>query len=320
MVTGLNHLIALMRLIRWQNLLIIAIVQILIRQFVMKPLAGLSGMELQLSPVLMATLVMATVFIAAGGYAINDYFDRKIDLINKPDRVVIGKLIYPHHVMAYHLGFTITGIVLGTLLSFFSGSLYLSIIFLTVGGLLWFYSTTYKQQVILGTVIISLLTALVPFIVLLYEMPLLLETYGTSAMDTIKNLVIWVSGFSLFAFLLNFAREIVKDAEDFAGDAAFKKNTLPVVAGMRWTKFIFNVVIAIAAALLILSYLIFIPDIYTLVYFSIFLILPLTATAIKVNRARTAKSYRQASTLIKFIIIMGILYMLMVNIIIKSLA
>ncbi len=97
---------------------------------------------------------------------------------------------------------------------------------------MWFYSTTYKREFLLGNFIVALLTALVPFLVLLYELPLLAREYGSQFTPMTKYLMIWVLGFSLFAFLLNLVREIVKDAEDLEGDRAYGKRTIAVVWGM----------------------------------------------------------------------------------------
>lgn len=319
MVKQRFHIAALLKLIRWPNLIIIAAVQIMLRQCIMKPLASLSGIELQLTPVEMIMLVASTVFIAAGGYAINDYFDRRIDALNKPEKVVIGKLIYPHHVMAYHLIFTITGVITGTLLSMVTGTLHLSLVFFMVSGLLWFYSTTYKRQVILGTTIVSLLTALVPLVVLLFEIPPVIDEYGPSANAVMKNIAVWVSGFALFAFLLNFIREIVKDAEDYNGDAVFKKKTLPVVAGMRITKAVITIIIVFTLVLLTISYLYFVPDKYTLIYFLAFLAIPLVIAGIKVASGTSRQDFHKASVMVKMVIVMGILYMPVVSFIIKKL-
>lgn len=214
MVKVLNHIRSLIRLIRWPNLLMVAATQILIRYFVILPLLKQEKMTLQLSGELFALLVAATVLIAAGGYVINDYFDRKMDRVNKPGSVIVGKLIYPRHAMAYHLIFSISGVLIGTWVSFRAGLLFLSLIFYMVSGLLWFYSTTYKRELLLGNIIVALLTALVPFLVLLYELPLLARNYGAMASPVVRYLLIWVLGFSLFAFMLNLIREIIKDAED----------------------------------------------------------------------------------------------------------
>ncbi|HEX2394161.1 MAG TPA: geranylgeranylglycerol-phosphate geranylgeranyltransferase, partial [Bacteroidales bacterium] len=223
MVILYGHIVSVLRLIRWPNLLIVAATQILTRQCILAPLLRGANMDIQVPPFIFFLLVISTVFIAAGGYAINDYFDRKIDMINKPDSMVVGTHIYPRHAMAWHLIFTITGVILGAFVAIRLGLAYLSLIFFMVSGLLWFYSTTYKSELLLGNIIVALLTALVPFIVLVFEIPLLAKEYGSPFREISKYLIFWITGFSLFAFLLNLTREIVKDAQDFEGDQAYGK-------------------------------------------------------------------------------------------------
>jgi 4-hydroxybenzoate polyprenyltransferase len=319
MVSVSGHIKALFRLIRLPNLLIVAASQILIRYFVILPLLKQEQMTLQLSGGLFGWLVVATVLITAGGYVINDYFDRKMDMVNRPGSVIVGKQIYPRQAMAYHIVFSISGILIGTWVSSRAGLLYLSLIYFMVSGLLWFYSTTYKKELLLGNIIVALLTALVPFLVLLYELPLLARNYGSGATHMAGYLLIWVLGFSLFAFLLNLVREIVKDAEDFEGDQAYGKRTVPVVWGMRVTRWIAAVLLFISAFLLLLAWNLFIPDPVTLLYFILLLIIPIFIATGLVLRGRSRKSFHIASLLLKYIMIAGLLYTIAVNIIINRL-
>lgn len=275
-------------------------------------------MELQFPTGLMTLLVLSTVFIAAGGYAINDYFDRKIDLVNKPDKVIIGRLIHTRHVMAYHLFFTITGVLMGVWTAYRSGLLFLSLIFIIVSGMLWFYSTTYKRQLLLGTFIVAILTALVPFVVYLFEIPLVLSAYGSEAKEITGPLLIWVLGFSVFAFLLNLSREIVKDTEDFEGDHAFGKQTLPVVIGIRNTKIVTSAVILLVIALLLMAFFLFVPDKFSLVFFIVLLIIPLLVVAGIIWKSETAGSFHLASVILKMIMLAGVLYMILVNILVNK--
>src|SRR5512133_2043110 len=97
--------ISLLRLIRWPNLLIVALTQVLIRICIISPVLHRMNMEPLLPRALFALLVIGTVCITAGGYIINDYFDRKIDRINKPDEMIVGTHIYPRQAMAYHIMF-----------------------------------------------------------------------------------------------------------------------------------------------------------------------------------------------------------------------
>jgi 4-hydroxybenzoate polyprenyltransferase len=320
MVKAMGYIPAFSRLIRLPNLLIVAATQILIRFCVIKPLLSQGNMELQLSGGLFAMLVVATVLTTAAGYVINDYFDRKIDRINKPGSVVVGKIIYPRHAMAFHLFFSISGAMLGTWVSYRANVLYLSLIFFIVSGLLWFYSTTYKREFLLGNFLVALMTAFVPFMVLLYELPLLAHQYGNQVIGVVHYLLIWVLGFALFAFLLNLSREFIKDAGDYEGDKAFGKRTIPVVWGMAATRWITSFLLAVTALLLVIAWYFFIPDAITIAYFLVMLIIPLILVIAIILGNRSANSLHTASTILKFVMIAGLIYMIAVNIIINRLS
>ncbi len=305
-------------MVRLPNLLIVTITQILVRQCLIVPLLRQVHMEPQLPPGSFAILVLATVFIAAGGYAINDYFDRKIDRVNKPETQIVGTLIYPRHAMAYHLAFTILGVILGTWVALKAGELYLSLVFFAVSGLLWFYSTSYKHELLFGNVVIALLTSLVPFMVLLFELPLLARNYGANINYILPVLMKWVLGFSLFAFLVNLIREIVKDAEDFEGDQAYGKKTIPVVWGMGAARSISLVLIVLTVALFVFAWVKFVPDFTSLIYFVVFIILPLVVTGILLLRGTGTTTFHRVSLWLKLIMITGLGYMVIVNLLINN--
>ncbi|MFO7368809.1 MAG: geranylgeranylglycerol-phosphate geranylgeranyltransferase [Bacteroidales bacterium] len=318
MVNILAHIMAVLRMIRISNLLIVIVTQVLVRQCLIVPLLKQVHMEPQLPPVSFVFLILATVFITAGGYAINDYFDRKIDRVNKPGEQIVGTLIYPRHAMAYHLVFTILGVILGTWVALKAGELYLSLVFFIVSGLLWFYSTSYKHELLLGNVMVALLTSLVPFIVLLFELPLLARNYGANINYILPVLMKWVLGFSLFAFLVNLIREIVKDAEDFEGDQAYGKKTIPVVWGVRTAKSISLVLIALTIALFVIAWVNYVPDYTSLIYFIAFIITPLIVTGILLFRGADSQVYRKASLLLKLVMLTGLGYMVIVNLLINN--
>jgi 4-hydroxybenzoate polyprenyltransferase len=276
-------------------------------------------MEPQMSAGLFYMLVLATVLITAGGYAINDYFDRKIDQINKPDSMIVGSLIYPRHAMAYHLIFSISGVILGTWVALSIRQLYLSLVFFMVSGLLWFYSTAYKREFLLGNLIVSLLTALVPFLVLLFELPLLAKHYGSAVNPVTHYLMIWVLGYSLFAFLLNLTREIIKDAEDFEGDRAYGKRTIPVVWGPIATRWVSVLMIVITIALLASAWLMFIHDTITLIYFCVMIVIPLLMVVFLLMKEGSPIVFHRASTWLKITMLTGLGYMVVANLIIRNL-
>jgi 4-hydroxybenzoate polyprenyltransferase len=316
MVKRYSLIIAVSRLIRLPNLLIIVLTQSLIRWALMDPLLRAKGLSLQMSNSLFLALVLATVLLSAGGYVINDYFDRKIDTVNDPEDVIVGHSISLRHSMALHLVLTSLGILLGFYMAYRVQSLYLGVLFLLGAGILWFYSTTYKRQLLIGNLIVALMTAVVPMVVLLFELPLLFTNYGNTMMTggfSLSYLVMWVGCFAGFAFLLTLAREIIKDAEDIEGDISYGRRTLPAVAGMGISKAVVMTLFAITVLVLILIYLFYLPDTFTLIYILVFLIAPLVVTAFLLVKARTAKAFHTVSFLTKCIMIAGLLYTLLAN-------
>jgi 4-hydroxybenzoate polyprenyltransferase len=316
----------IIELIRLPNLLIIAFTQYAMRYLIMEPLLPSASFSLQFSNMHFFLLVISTLFIAAAGYIINDYFDTRTDRINKPEKVVVGVSINRRTAMTMHTIFNIIGVAIGIYLSIYVGILSLSFIFFLTAGLLWFYSTSYKRQFLIGNLTVAFLTAMVPLVVVLFEIPMLNKEYGTIMLQynsSFNYIFIWVAGFSIFAFLTTLIREIIKDTEDFEGDSAYGMKTLPIAAGIPLTKAIVALLISVTVFLLIYILVKFImfsgtqTDYISLTYFGTFLIVPffilLTLTLI----AREKKDYHRASVLIKIIMLFGVMYSLIVYYLIK---
>src|SRR5665647_2015447 len=172
---------AFLDLIRWQNLLIVILTMVLMRYAVIGTIIGKLGvilinigtgeeipMALQFPWYDFILLVAATVFITAGGYIINDYFDIKTDLINK-GKVIVGTKIPRRQAMMWHNIFNIAGVSLGFYISWRAGNIWFGAIFLAVSGLLYFYSASYKRQFLIGNMVVAILTAMVPLLVAVYE-------------------------------------------------------------------------------------------------------------------------------------------------------
>lgn len=209
------------RLTRVPNLLIIALTQYMAAIF-------LVGSEVDVSRYLKSTelflLSLSTILIAAAGYIINDYYDVKIDYINKPNRVVVGKILKRRVVMAAHTGLNLTGILIGSYLSLKVGMLNFMAAFL-----LWLYSNQLKRLPFVGNLSIAVLSGAAIAVIGLYyaKHESLIYTYA------------------IFAFSITLVREVIKDMEDLQGDQHFGCKTLPVVLGIRQTKYILYGLIAI---------------------------------------------------------------------------
>jgi 4-hydroxybenzoate polyprenyltransferase len=312
---------SVLRLVRFPNLLIIAFTQYAMRYLIMEPLLPSSTFELQFGNFQFALLVFSTMLIAAAGYIINDYFDTQADLINKPKRVVVGVSIHRRQAMILHAIMNIMGVGIGIYLAFYIKLPTLSMVFLIATGLLWFYSTNYKRQFLVGNLAVSFLTGLVPLMVILFEIPLLNREYGEVMLRSSASfgyLIAWVGAFSFFAFLTTFIREVIKDAEDFEGDQAYGMKTIPIVLGTKWTKvLLLGLILGTLSALvyLLLKYILFSVeplDYISLIYFALLLALPLIALTIQVVLASDKRAYRRASKLIKLVMLAGILYSVVV--------
>jgi 4-hydroxybenzoate polyprenyltransferase len=317
-----------LKLIRWQNLLIVALTMILMRYAVIAPLLGKIGVVLihgsgEEIPVTLQfpwydfiILVAATIFITAGGYVINDYFDIKTDLINK-GKVIVGTKIPRRQAMMWHNIFNIVGVAAGFYISWKAGYIMMGALFLIVSGLLYFYSASYKRQFLVGNIIVAILTAMVPLLVALYEWPSLYRFYAVNAikMPEINILFFWIGGFALFAFLTTLTREIIKDIEDFEGDIAYGRNTVPVVLGVLSSKIVSVCLIILTVALLYLTWYLYINDLITLIYLSAAIVLPLLFVIYKVIISQNRKQLHSASSLMKIVMLTGILYSVVVKLI-----
>ncbi|OFY28634.1 MAG: hypothetical protein A2275_04115 [Bacteroidetes bacterium RIFOXYA12_FULL_35_11] len=307
---------SILRLIRFPNLLIVAATQYLMRWFVINPILKINSFELQLDELHFALLVFSTMCITAAGYIINDYFDRKTDMYNRPERVVIGKTIDRRLAMILHIVFNSIGVLLGVYLSFHIDQIGFSVVFMLIAGLLWYYSTTYKRQFLIGNIIVAILTALVPFIVVLFEIPLLNVHYKDLLLQTgiTFNVIIWwVAGYSFFAFLTTLFREIIKDIEDFEGDYELGRNSLPVIIGIFYSKLIVIFLILITIAALLYVYAGYLSGNFSLMYFIFALFLPLLFLLYKIIRAKDKNDYHFASNLTKIIMLLGLAYSVALN-------
>lgn len=309
MVKALKISAYYLKLFRWPNLVVVALTLIMMRYFVLKPILDNAGFHLMLSTTYFIYIVIATLLISAAGYVINDYFDRKTDLINRPQKVIIEKIIPRRIAILWHWFLTVSGVLLGLYVSYKLNLMHLSLIFVLVSGTLWFYSTTYKNQFLLGNLIIAILIALVPLILLLYEMPLLVRAYRLQILAnniSLKSLVLWIGGYTVFAFVTNLIREIVKDIEDFEGDYVYGRKTIPIVWNVNGAKSIvslFNSFILVSATYILISNSM---HILAVIYGAAVIIIPLIYFQYLLVKANSVQEYHKLSSLLKIVMVLGL--------------
>lgn len=311
-----------LKLIRFPNLLMIALTQYLLRYFVIKPLIKVNGFELLISNLDFFLLSLSTVMIAAAGYVINDYFDIKIDRVNKPNKVIIDTHIKRRVAMGAHIVINTIGIGLGAYVAHKVDNLMLVILHIFAAFSLWYYSTHFKYDVLIGNFVIALMAAFVPLIVGLYEVPLLnkwgQENFQIYALDfDFNHIAYFTIGFAVFAFLMTFSREITKDCADINGDSQYGAKTLPIVFGDSIAKLVITFFYLITIAGLITINAIFLPDVITICYV-VTLSLMIVFLTFKTWKSNTPEEYNFSGNLNKLISVLGILYMLIFPIILKK--
>lgn len=309
-------MIPFIKLIRIPNLLIIALTMYLVRyclfiEYVM--LGDTINNSIQIGRYLVwirftlsnwdfFLLVFSTTLIAAAGYIINDYYDVKIDAVNKPEKVILGKSITKRTGIILYTVFNIAAIIIGFYLAVKIGKYNLGLINIFVCFLLWLYSKKYKKIFLLGNIIVAFLSALVPLITAFFE-PTIYEKTG--------SIFRFVLGYAFFAFFVSLIREIIKDIEDKEGDAEEGCKTMPVVIGMNKSKVVISFFIFMLMTLLgYIQYMQFKgDDKLSFWYFLLAIQIPFVALLYMIIRAKAKNDFTQASLLTKGIMLTGILSM-----------
>lgn len=308
---------AFLRLIRWPNLLFIVVTQLLfcygIASVLTFPPSADDLLHHNLHYLLLLSL--SSVLIAAAGYIINDYFDLNIDRVNKPEKLVVEKLIKRRWAIIWHWGLSLAGIAIGFYIAFRQGKW--TIAFANTGCvvLLWFYSTTFKKKILIGNVIISLLTAWVILVFFIYLAgftslikfgPVVMYKFDVSRLFKLSIL------YAGFAFIISLIREVIKDMEDMEGDAKYGCRTMPIVWGVPAAKVFTAVwIIVLTGALVVIQfYAMHLGWWWSVLYCVGTIIAPLLWILRQLYKAQVPKDYHRLSTAIKMVMLAGILSML----------
>ncbi len=226
-----------LRLLRWQNLLIVFLTQLLAWLFIIQPMQEFVPVPFTLVLPNFLLLALSTVCIAGAGYIINDYFDIKIDIINRPDKVVLERRIPLKQAIIMHSLMNAAGLTLALVVARQAGHISYIAVQVACTVMLWFYSTHFKRQFMTGNIIVALLTAFTIVVLIMYEPALHPYLVRAPFIDTPKGILpnpVYVLGFyTYFAFMLTWMREIVKDMEDFKGDAEQGCVTMPIKWGLQ---------------------------------------------------------------------------------------
>ncbi|MFM9909052.1 MAG: geranylgeranylglycerol-phosphate geranylgeranyltransferase [Chitinophagaceae bacterium] len=307
-------IVAFFRLVRSLNLLFIALTQFLFQYCIISPELTKIGVQPQLTHFLFFLLVLSSVLIAAAGYIINDYFDLNIDRINKPEKLVVEKIIKRRWAIVWHLGLSIAGITLSFYVSWKNNYNFL-LGFANIGCvlLLWVYSTIFKKKLLSGNIIISLLTGWVVLVLYVAEMDRFFYTVNnpplSNAIAKIFKLAVLYGG---FAFIISLIREVIKDIEDMPGDEKYGCRTMPIVWGLNVSKvFIATWLIVLVGALIIIQiYMLPSGWWFAFLYMLVFILGPLLYIFKKLFNAQNSKDFHMLSNWVKLVMMTGILSIL----------
>jgi len=294
-----------LKLIRFPNLLIIALAQILIRYGLYVPFNATPA----LSDLQFALLVVATLAITAAGYVINDIYDQEIDRINKPNSRIIGNKISEKKAHTLFMVLNVIGVGIGFYLANSIQRPVFVGFFILISILLYLYASSFKRIIVVGNLLIALLVAMSLLIVPIFDL-LPAITWQNQVVQTRTFLLIL--DFAIFAFGINWIREIVKDLVDIDGDKKGGINTLPIAIGRNRTlKIILVLTFLLLCGIVYYMYEYLYSQQYLMLYFLLFIVGPLLYLFIKTFDAKSKKRYRLMASLLKIIMLTGICAMIL---------
>lgn len=307
---------AFLQLVRWPNLLFVGVTQVLFHYAVIVPSAygEYYNFPLYINAKYFWLLCSSSICIAAAGYIINDYFDINIDQINKPNKNMVDKVISRRWALFWHLSLSLLGIAIGMYIGWAIRNPAIPIAHFICVLLLWFYSTSFKRQLLVGNIVISGLTAWVIVVQLVAELP----GWWTGSIDNAieKTTVLRLSRIGMlyagFAFIISLVREVIKDIEDIEGDRRNGCQTLPIAMGISSAKMFVAIWLIILIAVLIITqvYVMQFGWWWSALYVMVTVVIPLIILLQKLAKASTTADYSQMSRQVKMIMLTGIMSMM----------
>lgn len=256
-------------------------------------------------------LVLSTVLIAAAGYVINNIFDQETDNFNKPKNVIVGKSISETNAYYSYVALNVTGVAIGFYLSNVIGKPGFASLFILIAATLYFYASSLKQMLLIGNITVALLLSFSVLIIGVFNLYPIVNIENQSVLANLFSILI---DYSVFAFMINFIREIVKDIEDISGDYNQGMNTLPIFIGKQKTAkivFVLSFIPLFSILYYIKTYLF--PLVYVCLYMLVFVVAPLLFFMVKIWTAESQKQFHNLSSLLKWILFFGILSILIIS-------
>ena len=280
-------MISLFSVVRGYNIPIIILAQYLSAIFILAPEKEPLAILLDLN---LFIIVLASSLTIASGYIINNFYDSKKDLINRPNKSMLDRLVSQKTKLNVY--FTLNFIVafLAIFVSWRACLFFSVYIFL-----IWYYSHRIKKYPIIGNITAALLAVLPFFAILLYY----------------KNLYQVIIGHASFLFLLLLIREMIKDLENIKGDLATDYQTIPILYGENASKNIITVLVILT--ILPVYILIEIFDVGYMDSYFYFCLILLIFFSLSLWKAVSKKQFIMLHNLLKFLIVAGVFSIILIK-------
>ena len=236
-------------------------------------------------------LIFCSTISIASGYIINNFYDQKKDIINKPIKYKIDDVVKSSTKLYFYFFLNFVVVFFSSMISFRAVIFFSIYIFF-----LWFYSHKLKRILFLGNLFYSLLTITPFFAILLY----------------FKNIDLIIVAYALFLFFILLLKDVTKDLKNLVGDFTENYQTIPVVFGEDFSRIIISLITFVNVILIINLYINF-SDGYMSIYYTISLILLLVFT-IKLYNSKKVSDYLELHNILRLIIGLGVFSIILLEI------
>ncbi len=280
-------LISLLSVVRGYNILVIVLAQYLAAIFIFAPKLPLKAVVLNVQLYL---IVLASTCVIASGYIINNFYDVKKDLINRPEKHKLDSIVSQKLKLQLYFLLNFLGVIFGLIVSWRAALFFAVYIF----GI-WFYSHKLNKYPLIGLFSAVVLTILPFFAVFVYY----------------KNFSTIIFTHASFLFFILTIRELIKDLENIKGDVVQNYISIPIKYGEHFTKILITIIV-----LMTLDPIYFLwkyPEIGAMKFYFYFAGLILTLFTVKLWRVTTYKNYIQLHILLKILIVLGVFSLALID-------
>ena len=279
--------LSIFSVVRIYNILLIVIAQYLTSIFI---LSEKNFMDVILDLNLFLIILCSSISIASG-YIINNFYDEKKDLINKPIKYKIDDVVKNSTKLYFYFLLNFVVVFVASFISLKAVIFFSVYIFF-----LWFYSHKLKRILFIGNLFYSLLTITPFFAILIY----------------FKNIDLIIVAYALFLFFILLLKDLTKDLKNLVGDFIQNYQTIPVVFGERFSRIVISL-IALINILLIFNLFINFSTGYMGIYYAFSLLL-LIIFILKLYKSRQVSDYLNLHNILRLIIALGVLSIILLSI------